>query len=64
MNILKDFLPITEDMHVDVKTILFLINHSYEHFTTKSNLRFAIEKKTRKNNSSISFPQRDLYLIK
>lgn len=56
MNILKDFLPITEDIHVDVKTILFLINHSYEHYTTKSNLRFAIEKKTRKNNSSISFP--------
>ena len=48
MNILKDFLPITEDIHVDVKTILFLINQSYEHFTTKSNLRFAIEKKLEK----------------
>jgi len=51
MNILKDFLPITEDIHVEVKTILFLINQSYEHFTTKSNLCFAIEKKTRKNNN-------------
>ena len=64
MNILKDFLPITEDIHVDVKTILFLINHSYEHPITKSNLSFAIEEKIRENNSSISFPQRDLYLIK
>ena len=44
--------------------LLFVINHSYEHLTIKSDLRFAIDKKFRENNISIPFPQRDVHLIK
>ncbi|MEE9409221.1 MAG: mechanosensitive ion channel domain-containing protein [Polaribacter sp.] len=44
--------------------LLFVINHSYEHLTIKSDLRFEIDKKFRENNVTIPFPQRDVHLIK
>jgi small-conductance mechanosensitive channel len=68
MNTLKDFhnyfLLITEDIHIDFQNILFLINHNFTCLTIKSDLCFAIDKKFRGNNISISFPQRDVQLIK
>jgi small-conductance mechanosensitive channel len=44
--------------------LLFVIKHSFDHLTIKSDLRFAIDKKFRENNISIPFPQRDVHLIK
>lgn len=43
--------------------LIFTINNSFEAEISKSEIRFAVDKKFRENNIKIPFPQRDIHLI-